>query len=111
MHDITFPLRWRIALLAPALAVFIAFWLLPIVALLQVSADGSRVRHVPRAARQRPLHEEPRRDRSALDNRDRCDARAVGDFGAAARTPRISRQAHAARAADVSTAVSWRRRR
>ncbi len=40
MHDITFPLRWRIALLAPALAVFIAFWLLPIVALLQVSADG-----------------------------------------------------------------------
>ncbi|CAG4892862.1 ABC transporter permease [Paraburkholderia saeva] len=40
MHDITFPLRWRIALLAPALAVFIAFWLLPVVALLQVSADG-----------------------------------------------------------------------
>ncbi|KVC77763.1 ABC transporter permease [Burkholderia ubonensis] len=39
MHDITFPLRWRIALLAPALAVFIAFWLLPMVALLQISAD------------------------------------------------------------------------
>ncbi|MEN2472148.1 ABC transporter permease [Burkholderia sp. GS2Y] len=39
MHDITFPLRWRIALLAPALAVFIAFWLLPMVALVQVSAD------------------------------------------------------------------------
>src|SRR5579864_7271745 len=40
MHDITFPLRWRIALIAPALAIFMAFWLLPIVALLQVSADG-----------------------------------------------------------------------
>jgi putative spermidine/putrescine transport system permease protein len=40
MHDITFPLRWRIVLLAPALAVFIAFWLLPVVALMQLSADG-----------------------------------------------------------------------
>ncbi|SEK05124.1 ABC transporter permease [Paraburkholderia diazotrophica] len=40
MNDITFPLRWRIALIAPALAVFIAFWLLPMTALVQVSADG-----------------------------------------------------------------------
>jgi putative spermidine/putrescine transport system permease protein len=40
MHDLTFPLRWRIALVAPALAVFCAFWLLPMVALVQVSADG-----------------------------------------------------------------------
>ena len=40
MNDVTFPLRWRIALLAPALAVFIAFWLLPMGALAQLSADG-----------------------------------------------------------------------
>jgi len=40
VHDLTFPLRWRIALVAPALAVFCAFWLLPMVALVQVSADG-----------------------------------------------------------------------
>ncbi|PXW26454.1 ABC transporter permease [Paraburkholderia caballeronis] len=40
MHDLTFPLRWRVALVAPALAVFCAFWLLPMVALVQVSADG-----------------------------------------------------------------------
>ncbi|MBN3856182.1 ABC transporter permease [Paraburkholderia sp. Ac-20340] len=40
MHDLTFPLRWRVALVAPALAVFLAFWLLPMVALVQVSADG-----------------------------------------------------------------------
>ncbi|PLZ02549.1 ABC transporter permease [Burkholderia sp. WAC0059] len=43
MHDLTFPLRWRIALLAPALAVFLAFWLLPMVALVQVSANGHLV--------------------------------------------------------------------
>jgi putative spermidine/putrescine transport system permease protein len=40
MQDLTFPLRWRAALVAPALAVFLAFWLLPMVALVQVSADG-----------------------------------------------------------------------
>lgn len=40
MQDITFPLRWRIALSAPALAIFAAFWLLPMVALVQVSANG-----------------------------------------------------------------------
>ncbi|GAB2886114.1 ABC transporter permease [Paraburkholderia jirisanensis] len=40
MNDITFPLRWRIALVAPALAVFVAFWLLPIATLVQVSAGG-----------------------------------------------------------------------
>ena len=40
MNDITFPLRWLIVLIAPALAVFIAFWLLPMTALVQVSADG-----------------------------------------------------------------------
>lgn len=40
MQDITFPLRWRIALIAPALAVFAAFWLLPMGMLVQVSADG-----------------------------------------------------------------------
>lgn len=40
MNDVTFALRWRIVLLAPALAVFIAFWLLPMAALAQLSADG-----------------------------------------------------------------------
>jgi len=40
MHDLTFPLRWRVALVAPALAVFLAFWLLPMAALVQLSADG-----------------------------------------------------------------------
>ena len=40
MHVLTFPLRWRVALVAPALAVFCALWLLPMVALVQVSADG-----------------------------------------------------------------------
>lgn len=44
MHDLTFPLRWRVALVAPALAVFLAFWLLPMVALVQVSADGHFLR-------------------------------------------------------------------
>lgn len=41
MLDLTFPLRWRVALVAPALAVFAAFWLLPMVSLVQVSADGA----------------------------------------------------------------------
>ncbi|MDE1183874.1 ABC transporter permease [Paraburkholderia sp.] len=40
MNDLTFPLRWRIALIAPALAVFLAFWLLPMVSLAQISGDG-----------------------------------------------------------------------
>jgi putative spermidine/putrescine transport system permease protein len=40
MHDITFNLRWRIAFLAPALALFAAFWLLPMGVLVQASADG-----------------------------------------------------------------------
>ena len=40
MHDITFPLRLRCALLAPALVVFLAFWLLPMAALVQVSGAG-----------------------------------------------------------------------
>lgn len=40
MNDVTFPLRWRIALIAPALAVFIAFWLLPMGALAQLSGNG-----------------------------------------------------------------------
>jgi putative spermidine/putrescine transport system permease protein len=40
LNDLTFPLRWRIALVAPALAVFVAFWLLPIVTLVQLSAGG-----------------------------------------------------------------------
>ena len=43
MHDITFPLRWRIVLLAPALAVFIAFWLLPMAVLVHVSANGHAI--------------------------------------------------------------------
>lgn len=38
MFDATFSNRARIAMLAPALAVFCAFWLLPLVALLQASA-------------------------------------------------------------------------
>ncbi len=40
MNDATFALRWRIALIAPALAVFAAFWLLPIAALAQLSGNG-----------------------------------------------------------------------
>jgi putative spermidine/putrescine transport system permease protein len=38
MQDSTFSIRARVFLLAPALAVFCAFWLLPLVALLQASA-------------------------------------------------------------------------
>ena len=45
MLDLTFPLRWRVALVAPALAVFAAFWLLPMAALVQVSADGAFFSH------------------------------------------------------------------
>jgi putative spermidine/putrescine transport system permease protein len=40
LSDVTFPLRWRIVLLAPALAIFIAFWLLPIADLAQLSGNG-----------------------------------------------------------------------
>jgi putative spermidine/putrescine transport system permease protein len=40
LNDITFPRHWRMAFVAPALSVFIAFWLLPIAALVQVSGDG-----------------------------------------------------------------------
>jgi len=40
MHDLTFPLRWRVALLTPALAFFACFWLLPIARLMQISGDG-----------------------------------------------------------------------
>jgi len=40
LNDVTFPLRWRIALIAPALAVFIAFWLLPMGELAQLSGNG-----------------------------------------------------------------------
>ena len=45
MLDLTFPLRWRVALVAPALAVFAAFWLLPMASLVQVSADGAFFSH------------------------------------------------------------------
>ena len=56
MHDLTFPLRWRVALVAPALAVFLAFWLLPMVALVQVSADAA-AKFLPASdyARARPV--------------------------------------------------------
>jgi putative spermidine/putrescine transport system permease protein len=40
MHDLTFPVRWRIALLAPALALFTGFWLLPIGRLIQLSGGN-----------------------------------------------------------------------
>jgi putative spermidine/putrescine transport system permease protein len=40
MDDVTFPLRWRIALIAPALAVFAAFWLLPMGTLVAMSGNG-----------------------------------------------------------------------
>lgn len=58
MHDVTFPLRARIALVAPALAVFVAFWLLPLVALLQASAapDG----HISAFASYRAVLTNPR---------------------------------------------------
>jgi putative spermidine/putrescine transport system permease protein len=36
--DSTFPVRARVALVAPALAIFVAFWLLPLVTLVQISA-------------------------------------------------------------------------
>ncbi|HWV03929.1 MULTISPECIES: ABC transporter permease [unclassified Ralstonia] len=39
--DAVLPARWRVALLAPAVALFCAFWLLPMAALLRVSgSDG-----------------------------------------------------------------------
>ncbi|GCB04651.1 ABC transporter permease [Ralstonia sp. SET104] len=37
--DAVLPARWRVALLAPAVALFCAFWLLPMVALLRVSGS------------------------------------------------------------------------
>ncbi len=40
MHDLTFPLRWRALLLAPALAFFACFWLLPIARLIQLSGGA-----------------------------------------------------------------------
>jgi putative spermidine/putrescine transport system permease protein len=40
MRDLTFPTRWRIALLAPALALFAGFWLLPIARLVELSGGG-----------------------------------------------------------------------
>ncbi len=43
MRELTFPLPWRIALVAPALAVFVAFWLLPMVALARLSAGDAFV--------------------------------------------------------------------
>ncbi|GAB7535230.1 ABC transporter permease [Burkholderia sp. 3C] len=43
MRDLTFPAGWRIALVAPALAVFAAFWLLPMAVLARVSAGDDLV--------------------------------------------------------------------
>jgi putative spermidine/putrescine transport system permease protein len=40
MHDLTFPMRWRVLLLAPALALFACFWLLPIARLIQSSGGA-----------------------------------------------------------------------
>lgn len=40
MRDLTLPRPWRVALLLPALAVFLAFWLLPMAALVRISGDG-----------------------------------------------------------------------
>jgi putative spermidine/putrescine transport system permease protein len=40
LNDVTFPWRWRVALIAPALAVFVAFWLLPMTTLVQLSGNG-----------------------------------------------------------------------
>ena len=37
--DVVLPARWRVALLAPAVALFCAFWLLPMAALLRVSGS------------------------------------------------------------------------
>ena len=37
--DAVLPARWRVALLAPAVALFCAFWLLPMAALLRVSGS------------------------------------------------------------------------
>lgn len=41
VHDPTFPAGWRAALVAPALAVFAAFWLLPMAALVRESAGSA----------------------------------------------------------------------
>ena len=38
-EDAVLPARWRVALLAPAVALFCAFWLLPMAALLRVSGS------------------------------------------------------------------------
>ena len=37
MRDLTLPRGWRVALLLPALAVFLAFWLLPMAALVRAA--------------------------------------------------------------------------
>lgn len=39
LDDAVLPARWRVALLAPAVALFCAFWLLPMAALLRVSGS------------------------------------------------------------------------
>ncbi|WP_028534795.1 ABC transporter permease [Paludibacterium yongneupense] len=46
MNDLTLPRHWRAALLAPALTVFLAFWLLPMsrLAAISVSAGGAGYR-------------------------------------------------------------------
>ncbi|MBA4282389.1 MAG: ABC transporter permease, partial [Ralstonia sp.] len=41
--DAVLPARWRVALLAPAVALFCAFWLLPMAALLRVSGSEGLV--------------------------------------------------------------------
>lgn len=43
MSESTFPLPLRVALFAPAMAFFAAFWLLPVVLLVRISADGHPV--------------------------------------------------------------------
>ncbi|WP_296226320.1 ABC transporter permease [Ralstonia sp. UBA689] len=42
-EDAVLPARWRVALLAPAVALFCAFWLLPMAALLRVSGSEGLV--------------------------------------------------------------------
>jgi putative spermidine/putrescine transport system permease protein len=43
MRDLTLPRGWRVAMLSPALAVFLAFWLLPIAVLVRISGNGDAV--------------------------------------------------------------------
>lgn len=43
MQDLTLPRGWRVAMLLPALVVFLAFWLMPIAVLVRISGNGDAI--------------------------------------------------------------------